>query len=169
MAVVSSRAIEFQRGFGHAEYLASQPVDEHTLFAIASTTKAMIVAAILMLADEGKLALDDRVVKHIPELHFSDPLLTEQITLRDLLAHRTGLPSTDFWTFFQDMPLREQIERLGAEAARAELRLREVPPRRPHQLQGRGDLEAARRGSLRPERHAALRPLPERAVHQRRA
>lgn len=113
VAVVGSDAVRFQRGFGHAEYLASQPVDEHTLFAIASTTKAMIAAAILMLADEGKLALDDPVTRHIPELHFSDPLLTSQITLRDLLAHRTGLPSTDFWTFFQEMPLQEQIERLG--------------------------------------------------------
>jgi CubicO group peptidase (beta-lactamase class C family) len=99
-------------------------IDEHTLFANASTTKAMVVAGILVLAAEGKLSLDDHIVKHIPKLHFSDPMLTEQLMVRDLLAHRTGLPSTDFWTFFLDMPLDEQIRRLESVPFEAPLRTR---------------------------------------------
>jgi CubicO group peptidase (beta-lactamase class C family) len=51
-------------------------------------------------------------------------MLTEQLMVRDLLAHRTGLPSTDFWTFFQDMPLDEQIRRLEAVPVAAPLRTR---------------------------------------------
>lgn len=112
LAVVTSDEVLFQKGFGSTAASDGVPVDEHTLFAIASTTKAMVVAGILMLVDEEKLSLDDPVTKHIPELHFGDPTLTEQLNVRDLLAHRTGLPSTDFWSFFQAFPLEEQITRL---------------------------------------------------------
>jgi len=124
VAVVSSDELLFQDGFGTTALEGGAKVDEHTLFAIASTTKAMVVTGILMLVDEGKLSLDDPIVKHIPELHFSDPMLTEQLMVRDLLAHRTGLPSTDFWTFFQDMPLDEQIRRLESVPAAAPMRTR---------------------------------------------
>jgi CubicO group peptidase (beta-lactamase class C family) len=124
VAVLGAEEVRFRRGFGSTEFPDGRPVNEHTLFAIGSTTKAMVAAGILMLADEGKLTLDDRVVQHLPELHFSDPLLTRQVTLRDLLTHRTGLPSTDFWTFFQEMPLAEQIDRLEAVAPQAGLRER---------------------------------------------
>ncbi len=134
-AVVSSDAVLFQRGFGETA-IDGQAVNEHTLFAIASTTKAMIAAGILMLADEGRLSLDDRVVRHVPELHFRNPLLTEQVTLRDLLTHRTGLPSTDFWTFFQEMPLAEQIERLEAVTSRAGLRERLIYQNTMYELAG---------------------------------
>ena len=112
VAVVDSEAVQFQRGFGTTEADGGAQVDEHTLFAIASTTKAMVVTGILMLADEELLSLDDLAIKYIPELHFGDPALTQQITIRDLLAHRTGLPSTDAWPFLQGMALEDQIWRL---------------------------------------------------------
>ncbi len=112
VAVIENDQLVFQRGFGLTAVDGGKPVDEHTLFAIASTTKAMVASGILMLADEGKLDLDDLVIKHIPELHFGEASLSGQLTIRDLLAHRTGLPSTDFWGFEQNMPLEEQIRRL---------------------------------------------------------
>lgn len=112
VAVLRDGDVVFRQGFGTTAVTDGTPVDEHTLFANASTTKAMIVAGILMLADEGKLSLDDLAIRHLPELHFGDPSLSQQITLRDLLAHRTGLPSTDMWTFNQHLPLDEQIRRL---------------------------------------------------------
>ncbi len=112
VAVVDDDELVFQQGFGVSAADGGEVVDVHTIFANASTTKAMIVAGILMLADEGKLSLDDLVIEHIPELHFAEPSLTQQLTLRDLLAHRTGLPSTDFWTFAELLPLAEQLDRL---------------------------------------------------------
>lgn len=112
VAVINDGEVVFRQGFGVTTPNGGQAVDEHTLFANASTLKAMIVSGILMLEDEGKLSLDDLVIEHVPELHFGDPSLTQQLTIRDLLAHRTGLPSTDFWTFMQKMPLDEQIYRL---------------------------------------------------------
>ena len=124
VAVVTQDEILLQKGFGNTAAKNGQPVDQHTLFAIASTTKAMVVAGILMLVDEGKLSLDDPITQHVPELHFADPMLTEQLMVRDLLAHRTGLPSTDYWTFFQDMPLDEQITRLQTVKSAAPVRTR---------------------------------------------
>jgi len=124
VAVVTSDEVLFKKGFGETGVESGKAVDEHTLFAIASTTKAMVVTGILMLADEGKLSLDDPIIKHIPELHFADPMLTQQLSIRDLLAHRTGLPSTDFWSFFQDMPLNEQLTRLQSVPAVAPVRTR---------------------------------------------
>ncbi len=109
VAVVDKNSVQFQKGFGKTRINKGKKVNEHTIFAIASTTKAMVVSGILMLVDEGKLSLDDLVIKYIPELHFADNSLTQQITIRDLLAHRTGLPSTDGWTFFQNMSLEKQI------------------------------------------------------------
>ena len=112
VAVINEGELVFQQGFGVTAIDGGMAVDEHTLFANASTTKAMVVSGILMLMDEDKLSLDDLVIDHVPELHFGDASLTQQLTLRDLLAHRTGLPSTDFWTFAGLMPLDEQLERL---------------------------------------------------------
>jgi CubicO group peptidase (beta-lactamase class C family) len=111
-AVVTNDAVLFSQGFGTTSIQDGHPVDEHTAFAIASTTKAMVAMGLLMLVDDGKLRLEDPITKHIPELHFSDPFMDEEITVRDLMAHRTGLPSTDSWSFMLDMPLDEQIERL---------------------------------------------------------
>ena len=124
VAVVTQDEILLQKGFGSTAAKNGQPVDQHTLFAIASTTKAMVVTGVLMLVDEGKLSLDDPITKHVPELHFADPMLTEQLMVRDLLAHRTGLPSTDYWSFFQDMPLDEQITRLQTVKSAAPVRTR---------------------------------------------
>ncbi len=124
VTVVGGEDVLFRQAFGTTSLENGQAVDEHTLFAIASTTKAMVVAGLLMLADEGRLSLDDAVVKHLPEVHFSDTALTSQLMVRDLLAHRTGLPSTDFWAFFQEMPLDEQIRRLAAVPPEAPMRTR---------------------------------------------
>jgi CubicO group peptidase (beta-lactamase class C family) len=65
----------------------------------------MTSMALAMLVDEGKLRLDDGVVDHIPEFQLSDPWVTREVTVRDLLLHRTGLPGTDaMWTRFAFSP-----------------------------------------------------------------
>jgi CubicO group peptidase (beta-lactamase class C family) len=67
------------------------PVDENTLFGIASNTKAFTTAALGILVDEGKLSWDDKVTKYIPEFQLYDPWVTKEFTIRDLLTHRSGL------------------------------------------------------------------------------
>src|SRR5262249_28585152 len=94
LAVVKDDSLLFAKGYGVLERGKPTRADEHTRFAIGSTTKAMTSAAIAMLVDEGKLRFDDRVSKFIPELQLSDPWATRELTIRDLLTHRTGLPGT---------------------------------------------------------------------------
>lgn len=81
----------YARGFGACAAQAGPAVDEQTVFAIGSTTKAFTSAACAMLVDEGKLAWDDPVVKHLPDFALYDPWVSAQVTLRDLLCHRLGL------------------------------------------------------------------------------
>ena len=98
IAVVKDDSLVFAKGYGVLETGTSRPADEHTRFAIGSTTKAMTSASLAMLVDEGKLRWDDHVTQYIPELQLNDPWATRELTIRDLLTHRSGLPGTDlFW------------------------------------------------------------------------
>lgn len=69
-----------------------EPVDEKTLFAVASNSKAMTAAALAMLVDDGKIAWDAPVTRCLPEFAMSDPRVTALMTVRDLLVHSSGLP-----------------------------------------------------------------------------
>lgn len=113
IAIVKDDSVVFAKGYGVLQTGTSQPANEHTRFAIGSTTKAMTSAAIAMLADEGKLRLDDRVTTYIPELQLYDPWVTRELTIRDLLTHRSGLPGTDlFWAAGWNYSQGEMIRRL---------------------------------------------------------
>jgi CubicO group peptidase (beta-lactamase class C family) len=136
VSVVTDKDIEFKQGFGKTGHKKGTTVDQHTLFGIMSTTKAMVAAGILILADQEKLNLDDLVTKYIPELHFKDPSLTQQITIRDLLAHRTGLPGTDMWPFLQKTPLDIQIQKLATIDSSAPVRNRFIYQNTMYELAG---------------------------------
>ena len=66
-------------------------VDENTLFAIASNSKAFTTAALAILIDEKKLNWDDKVVKYLPDFQMYNPYVTSELTIRDLVSHRSGL------------------------------------------------------------------------------
>ena len=73
----------------------------------------MTAACLAILVDEGKLKLDDRVTQYIPELELNDPWVTRELTIRDLLTHRSGLPGTDlFWAASWRYSPAEVIRRL---------------------------------------------------------
>jgi CubicO group peptidase (beta-lactamase class C family) len=96
IAVVKDDSVVYMRGFGTRTLGRDEPVDEHTSFAIASTTKAFTATAIAMLVDEGKVRWDDPVSLHIPGFRIdADPGLAGELTVRDLLSHRTGIPGSD--------------------------------------------------------------------------
>ncbi len=95
VGIVQGSAPVYLKGFGVRNIQTRQPVTPDTLFDIGSCTKAFTSASIAMLADEGKMAWDDKVGKSIPFFHLYDPMADEYVTLRDLLTHRTGLPGAD--------------------------------------------------------------------------
>jgi CubicO group peptidase (beta-lactamase class C family) len=91
IAIVKDDKVIFARGYGVRKLGEPTPVDEHTLFAIASNTKAFTAAAVSLLVDEGKLKWDDPVTKYLPGFQLYDPYVTRELTVRDLLSHRSGL------------------------------------------------------------------------------
>ncbi len=91
VAIVQNDKVLLSKGYGELEAGSNQPVDEHTLFAIASNSKAFTSAALAMLVDEGKLHWDDHVSQHLPWLKLKDPLASNDLRVRDLLCHRSGL------------------------------------------------------------------------------
>jgi len=99
VAVVHKGQLVLARGYGVREVGKPEPVDTQTIFAIASTTKAITSAALGMLVDEGKVRWDDPVTRYLPSFAMSDPWTTREVTVRDLVTHRAGLPNADFlWT-----------------------------------------------------------------------
>lgn len=95
IAIVKDDQVILSRGFGVRDVANNLPVTSQTLFAIGSTSKAFTTALIAMLVDEGKMAWDDPVRKHVPGFRLFDKEADEQITIRDLLCHRSGLERTD--------------------------------------------------------------------------
>jgi CubicO group peptidase (beta-lactamase class C family) len=99
VGIVYKGQLMFAKGYGVRDASTKEPVDTQTIFAIASTTKAITAAALGMLVDEGKVRWDDPVTKHLPSFQMYDPWVTRQVTVRDLITHRGGLPNADYlWT-----------------------------------------------------------------------
>lgn len=91
VAVVKDDETVYMKGFGVRKLGEPETVDGHTLFGIASLSKAFTGAAIGMLVDEEKLRWEDPVVDYLPQFRLSDPWVTNNITVRDLLIHNSGL------------------------------------------------------------------------------
>ncbi|GJG89185.1 hypothetical protein tb265_43660 [Gemmatimonadetes bacterium T265] len=113
VAVVAGDSVVLAKGYGVRELGRPAPVDAHTRFAIGSTTKAMTVAALGMLVDEGKLRWDDPVTKYLPAFRLADAYVTRNVTVRDLLTHRTGLGNADLLWAVDDYPADEIVRRVG--------------------------------------------------------
>jgi CubicO group peptidase (beta-lactamase class C family) len=91
IAVVKGGQVVWARGFGVREVGRPERVDEKTLFALGSLTKGFTAAAVGVLVEEGKVGWEDPVVRHLPAFAVADPYVTRELTLRDVLAHRSGL------------------------------------------------------------------------------
>jgi CubicO group peptidase (beta-lactamase class C family) len=111
VSVVYDGQLYYAGGHGLVEIGKEQMVDEQTLFQIGSVSKAFTAAALALLADEGKLGWDDRVIDHLPEFRMFDPWVTREFTIRDLLTHRSGLPlgAGDLLVFPEGNATREEI------------------------------------------------------------
>src|SRR5262249_9748523 len=95
IAVVKDGEIVLARGYGVGEVGKDRKVSADTAFPTGSCAKSFVAAAVGILVEEGKLRWDDPVAKHLPDFELADRYLTEHVTLRDLLCHRTGLRRAD--------------------------------------------------------------------------
>jgi len=91
IAIVSSDSIYLSKGYGVTDIQSKKTVDEHTLFAVASNSKAFTASALAQLVDAGKLQWNDKVVNYLPYFKMYDDYVTQHFTIADLLSHRSGL------------------------------------------------------------------------------
>jgi len=110
--VVSPDRVVQLKGYGVRE-IAGKPVTPDTIFPLASCSKAFTTALMAALADDGKLAWDDPVRKHLRDFHLSDPAADKLVTLRDLVSHRTGVGSHDLLWYRSPLSQDELIRRVG--------------------------------------------------------
>ncbi|HLN55235.1 MAG TPA: serine hydrolase [Bacteroidales bacterium] len=98
VAVVKDNQIIYHQAFGYVNAEKKEPVKTTSLFNIASCTKAFTAASMAMLVDEGKVKWTDKVTDYFPEFRLADDYITRELTVEDLLCHRSGLG-----TFFGDL------------------------------------------------------------------
>ncbi len=92
VAVVRGDEVIYLHCFGNKTQNGTDPITPNTIFQIGSTTKAFTAALLAMMADEGKLQWEDRVVDHLPEFQLYDPWVTREFMVEDLFLHDSGLP-----------------------------------------------------------------------------
>ncbi|MEO7265444.1 MAG: serine hydrolase [Ferruginibacter sp.] len=101
VAVVEKNKVVYAKGFGYKDWQAKEPVTTNTQFAIGSCTKAFTASLIGLLVKEGKADADKPVRNYLPDLHFYNDEMNNNITLRDMMSHRTGVNRYDYsWYFF---------------------------------------------------------------------
>jgi CubicO group peptidase (beta-lactamase class C family) len=91
VSVVKDGAVVLAKGYGVRRLGEPAPVDAQTLFGIASNTKVFTAVALGLLVEEGRLEWDAPVVRYLPAFQMWDPWVTRELTVRDLLVHRSGL------------------------------------------------------------------------------
>jgi len=93
LSIVKNDSIIFAKGFGEKELGKGSPVDEHTAFQIGSVSKSFTALLMAMLIDEGKVNWNDSVKTHLPDFEMYDPWVSNNLLIKDIMIHRTGLPA----------------------------------------------------------------------------
>src|SRR5262245_21250736 len=91
LTIVKDGQTVVAKGYGVRKLGEPTPVDSRTLFGIASNTKVFTATALGLLVEEGKIEWDAPVVRYLPAFAMWDPYVTHELTVRDLLVHRSGL------------------------------------------------------------------------------
>ena len=123
IAAVKDGTVVLASGWGKRDLAADLPVTPDTLFAIGSTTKAFTVSTVGALVADGLLDWDRPLRDYLPDLRLHDPVVTDRVTIADLLSHRSGLPRHDLaWLGHPDLPRAELVRRLRFLPLSADLR-----------------------------------------------
>ncbi len=91
VAIVKDGKVILAKGYGVKRMDETAPINENTLFLIASNSKAFTATSLAILVEEGKLRWEDKVVQYLPWFKMSDDYVTNHLTVRDLLVHHSGL------------------------------------------------------------------------------
>lgn len=112
VGVVVGDKLVFAKGYGYRDYEKKLPITAQTMFPIASNTKLFTAVGAGLLVEEGKLTWDRPIKESVPTIQFYDNYLNNTITLRDMLAHRTGITRHDSIWYKSDYSTKQLFERL---------------------------------------------------------
>jgi CubicO group peptidase (beta-lactamase class C family) len=112
VGIVIKDKLVFAKGYGYRDYEKKLPFTPTTVCQIASNTKLFTAVAAGMLVEDGKLTWDKPVRESVPAIHFYDDALNNNVTLRDMLSHRTGITRHDMIWYKADLPRKELFARL---------------------------------------------------------
>jgi CubicO group peptidase (beta-lactamase class C family) len=112
VGIVVADKLVFVKGYGYRDYEKKLPITAQTMYTIASNTKLLTAVAAGFLVEEGKLTWDQPIRESVPTINFYNSYLNNSITLRDMLAHRTGITRHDSIWYKSDFTTRELFERL---------------------------------------------------------
>jgi CubicO group peptidase (beta-lactamase class C family) len=97
LALIQDGRVVLVKGYGFRDLATNAPVTSGTLFNIGSISKSFTALGVAQLVDQHQVDLDAPVIRYIPDLRLSDPQATQEVTLRQLLSHTSGLPADDQW------------------------------------------------------------------------
>jgi len=112
VAIIHNGELVFVKGYGYRDYGNKLPITKNTLFQIASNTKLFTTVAAGMLVEEGVFNWDKPITESVPELEFYNDFLNSNVTLRDMLGHKTGISRHDMIWFQSDFSRKELFERI---------------------------------------------------------
>ncbi len=115
VCIVKDGQVVLSRGYGVKQIRSNDQVDENTLFMIGSNTKAMTATAIVMLQEQKKLSLNDKVTKHLQGFKLRDAWTTRELMVSDLLSHRIGMETFqgDFMYWTSNLNTAQVLEKFG--------------------------------------------------------
>ena len=113
VAVVKDSEVVHSQGYGLRDVEKQLPVTPQTLFAIGSTTKAFTAAMAGILVDDGVLEWDKPICEYIPEFKMFDPFASANLTMRDMLCHRSGLPRHEFVWYHREISRKDLMKTLA--------------------------------------------------------
>ncbi len=122
IAVIKDGKIILSKGYGMRDVKKNLPVTPKTMFAIGSSSKSFTVVSLGTLVDEGKLSWDKPVREYMPDFRLYDKFATEQMTPRDLVTHRSGLPRHDLMWYASGYSRKEIYDRMRYLEPSAEFR-----------------------------------------------
>ena len=112
VGIVVNDKLVFAKGYGYRDYAKKLPFTPETLCQIASNSKLFTAVAAGMLVEEGKLTWDKPVRESVPTIQFYNDQLNNNVTLRDMLSHRTGVTRHDLIWFRSPFTRKELFEKL---------------------------------------------------------
>ena len=107
IGIVKDGRIVLCEGFGKRDVENDLPATGDTLYQIGSCTKAFTSALVAIMVDQGKLSWDEPLIKYLPEIRFYEDSTTSNLTLRDILSHRSGLPRHEYAWYGTDFTKEE--------------------------------------------------------------